>query len=98
MDNLYKKLVELKEFLEKANVMASPKAPRMPSIPKIDQPAMPKQPDLTPSSKKNPVNVAQQIEDPSAKAQALKMAKEKIKLAKNGQWSLEKVFPVSPAP
>jgi hypothetical protein len=94
MDKLELKLVEIMETLEKALAMPSPKGPKLPGMPKIDAPQLPKQPSLVPGSKKDPVKVAQQVEDPDQKAQALNMAKEKLKLAKNGQWSLEKQFPV----
>lgn len=98
MDSVITKLKELQETLEKAIALPSPKGPKLPGLPKIDALDMPKQPSLVPDSKKNPVKVAQQIEDPDKKAQALNMAKEKLKLAKNGQWSLEKVFPTPPSP
>jgi hypothetical protein len=68
--------------------MPSPKMPKIPGPPKVDALAAPKQPDLTPASQKDPTKVAQQMEDPDAKANALKMAKQKLTLAKNGQWSL----------
>lgn len=90
MDKAILKLTELKEALEKAVVLPSPKAPKMPSAPKLDgAPKIPKQPDLTPVSQKDPTKQAQQVQDPATKAQALDMAKEKLKLSKNGQWSLE---------
>jgi hypothetical protein len=89
MDNAITKLLELKEALEKAVTLPSPKMPKMPAAPKVEgAPTIPKQPSLTPDSQKNPVKQAQQVEDPEAKAQALNMAKEKLKLSKNGQWSL----------
>jgi hypothetical protein len=89
MEQAISKLLELKEALEKAITPPSPKMPKPPAPPKVEGvPAMPKQPSLTPSSQKNPIKQAQQVEDPDAKAQALNMAKEKLKLSKNGQWSL----------
>jgi hypothetical protein len=88
MDKATSKLLELREALEKAITLPSPKMPKIPGPPKVDAPAAPKQPNLTPTSKKDPTKVAQQMEDPDAKANALKMAKQKLTLAKNGQWSL----------
>jgi len=99
MDKAISKLLELREALEKATKipsvkvpeLPSPKAPKMPSAPKLDTaaPTMPKQPDLTPGSKKDPSKQAQQIKDPETKDQAMSEAKAKLKLAKNGQWSLD---------
>jgi len=88
MEKVKLKLLELKDVLEKAITMPSIKGPKLPKLPAIGTPETPKQPGLTPSSQKNPVKVAQQIEDPSTKSQALDMAKEKLKLSKSGQWSL----------
>lgn len=88
MDKLESKLKQLKEVLEKAIAMPSPKGPKIPGMPNIDAPAMPKQPSLVPDSKKDPVKQAQQIEDPDKKAHALNMAKEKLVVKSNGQWSL----------
>lgn len=89
MDKITQKLLELREVLEKAIKLPSLSTPKMPSAPKVEgTPVIPKQPDLTPGSQKNPVKQAQQVEDPDAKAQALDVAKEKLKLSKNGQWSL----------
>jgi len=82
MDKVEKKLLELKEALEKAIVLPSIKAPKTPSAPEISATPQPKAPDLTPGSKKDPIKVAQQIKDPDLKISA-------IKLAKNGQWSLD---------
>ena len=97
MDKATLKLLELKEALEKAlklsskaAALPSPKAPKMPTNPHIEAIVidMPKQPNLTPNSKKDPTKQAEQIKDPSMKNQAMKQAKEKLKLSKNGQWSL----------
>lgn len=91
MDNLISKLTELKKALKNAAVLPSPKLPKIPTAPKIDSPNnVPKQPTLAPTSQKDPMKQAQQVQDPSTKIQAVKMAKEKIKLSKNGQWELEK--------
>ena len=89
MSEAKSKLLELKEALEKAikmpstaPVLPSLKPPKIPTAPKIDTATTPKQPSLAPSSKKDPIKVAQQLQDPHLKASALK-------IAKNGQWSLE---------
>jgi hypothetical protein len=88
MDKAISKLLELKEALEKAVVLPSPKTPKMPKIPSIETtPIAPKQPNLTPNSKKDSTKVAEQISDPSMKIQAIKMAK-LTKFNEHGQWSL----------
>lgn len=96
MDKAISKLLELREVLEKAikissktPVLPTPSTPKMPVAPTATAAAtVPKQPDLTPTSKKNPLNQAQQIKDPETKDQAMSEAKAKLKLSKNGQWSL----------
>jgi len=88
MSDTLHKLDGILETLEKAVAMPSIKPPKPPSVntaPKIDAP---KAPSLTPSSKKNPVNVAQQTQEPGMKDAAMAAAKEKLTLAKNGQWAL----------
>ena len=90
MSDTLHKLDGILETLEKAVAMPSIKPPKPPSVntaPKIDAP---KAPSLTPSSKKNPVNVAQQTQEPGMKDAAMAAAKEKLTLAKNGQWALDK--------
>ena len=98
MDNRISKLLELTEALEKAIKLSS----TTPTLPSLSSPKAPvaakapiaaatiKQPDLAPTSKKNPLNQVQQIKQPDMKDQAIQSAKEKLTLAKNGQWSLEK--------
>ena len=84
-------LIDLRNLLEKAVKLPSIKPPKAPSVPN-SQPAdlqTPSPVSTAPSSKKDPMKVAQQIQDPDAKTQALNSAKEKLKLAKNGQWSIE---------
>jgi hypothetical protein len=91
MNDLISKLTELNKALKTANALPSPKLPKAPIAPKIDSPNnVPKQPTLTPTSQKDPMKQAQQVQDPSTKIQAVKMAKEKVKLSKNGQWELQK--------
>lgn len=80
MDSFFKKLDELSDLLKNFN--ASIKAPKLgslkpPTLPKAPAPAIPKP---GPSSKKDPVKVAEQLKN--------KELKPKIKIAKNGQWSL----------
>lgn len=88
MEALEKKLNDIKEQLEKAlNILPSPKAPQAPTTP-----------NMTPSTKKNPVKVAQQLKDPSSKKIAVKQAKEVVKVGQGGQWKLDKVFPVPGSP
>ena len=82
LDQLVKILTQFKNAI---------KAPRIPSVPKM--------PGIKPPSIKNPIKVAEQKQnqDPNIKAD-LKAAKikdagqwqSKLKIAKNGQWSLGK--------
>jgi len=87
MDELFKKLDALQDLLKNFN--ASIKMPKMsatkpPSLPKAG--VAPKIPGMGPSSKKDPVKVAEQLKNkqlkPSIKPQMLKVDK-------NGQWKLE---------
>jgi len=89
MDHIVKNLLAIKEILEKGTFMPSPKGPKLPKLPEIPSPNNQKTSPLVPGSKKNPVKVAQQIEDPGKKIQAMNTAKETLKLSKNGQWSLD---------
>ena len=89
MEKLQTTLSALKEALEKAITMPSPKGPKAPTADPAIAIEAPKEPSLTPGSKKDPMKQAQQMEDPDKKAQALKGAKSKmVVIAKNGQWSL----------
>lgn len=100
MDKLETKLRLLKETLEKAIALPSPKGPKVPTAPSVGNLSKDptKMPSLAPNSKKNPVKQAEQVEDPHAKAQELYNAKEKLKLSKNGQWSLDKTISIPTAP
>lgn len=80
MEKFFKKIDELQDLLKafKASI-ASPKlAPVKAAAPK----GAPKLPSSTgPASKKDPKKVAEQIKN-------AKQQKPKIKIAKNGQWSM----------
>lgn len=78
MEKLEQKLSELRDLI-KANLLPSPNPPQAPAAPTV-----------APTSKKNPLKVAQQIQIKPIKAVAVKAAKETLKVAKNGQWNLNK--------
>jgi hypothetical protein len=73
------------------------------TMPSIKQPAaktssvkpkaMPKLPGISAPTKKNPINVAQQLKNPEVKDRKMEAAKEFLKFEKNGQWSLDKGEP-----
>lgn len=88
MEKLEKTLNMIMELLKGAPVMVSGNIPK---LPKPVQPAKPviKPVTASPVTNKNPVNVAQQIKDPSVKSSAIKQAKSLVKFDKNGQWSLD---------
>ena len=97
MEKIEQKLEEIRDLL-KANAMPSPNPPMKikeikPLTPvsqlKTTAPVQPAAPTLAPTSKKNPLKVAQQIQDKPIKQEAVKQAKETLKVAKNGQWSLK---------
>ena len=77
MEKLEQKLLELCSLI-KANGMPSPTPPQAPAAP-----------TAAPTSKKNPLKVAQQIQVKPIKAVAVKAAKETLKVAKTGQWSIK---------
>ena len=80
MDSFFKNIDELSTLLKQFN--ASIKMPKlgadMPKPPKAPGPKM--TPGMAPTSKKDPVKVANQLKNPDLKPS--------IKIAKNGQWSL----------
>jgi len=87
---MFKKLDELSSLLKQFK--ASIKMPKMQGVKPIKMDAA-KLPGLPQASKKDPVKVAQQIENADIKPIAIKAAKNKkesLKIAKSGQWSLEK--------
>lgn len=88
MEELHKKLIEIRDLLKGAPQVAGPKPP---ALPKPIQPVAPQvaQPSGAPASTKNPVDVAQQIKEPKIKKVAVKQAKSLVKFEKNGQWSLD---------
>jgi hypothetical protein len=94
MDNLLKKLKQIKELMDKAqDVPPSPKGPKPPSAAQpqaMDAPSAPKPGQAT--SKKDPMKMAQQLKDPKLKDQATDQAKKMKDVAtynKGGQWQLK---------
>jgi len=92
MEALIKKLEEIKKAAELMIPSIKPPAPPAPpSVESIKSPEAPKA--GTPSSKKDPTKVAQQLKNPHEKNQAIDQAKklkEGIKFSKSGQWELTK--------
>lgn len=86
MEKLEQQLIEIQELIKNMGGMQLP----LPKIPKPVAPiGQPKMPSAAPAAQKNPVNVAQQIQDQSSKKIAVKQAKSLVKYDKNGQWKLE---------
>lgn len=79
MGTLEKKLLEIQELIKAVGAM----------LPSPKPPGIPKPPTTAPVSKKNPVKVAQQIQDQPTKKLAVSSAKEMIKTDSNGQWKIE---------
>jgi len=77
MEKLEQNLTQLKDLLKALTGLPTP-----------SQPEAPKVPTLAPSSKKNPLKVAQQVQDKPVKKLAVKAAKNVLKIHKNGQWEL----------
>jgi hypothetical protein len=101
MDKIHKNLDFLIEVLAKAvkikPTLPSPKGPKTLPMPSVDMPKLPGAPTTdikavsnAPQAKKNPLKIAEQINNPDAKKLAMKQAKELLKVSKNGQWSLSK--------
>jgi hypothetical protein len=87
---MFKKLDELSSLLKQFK--ASIKMPKMEGVKPMKAKA-PQLPGLPAASKKDPVKVAQQIENADIKPIAVKAAKQKkeaLSTSKNGQWSLGK--------
>ena len=91
MEAINKSLTKISELLAKINLqLKAPSLPKPPSIPKM--------PGVAPTSKKNPIKVAEQKQDnPQVKADLAQVKmkeagkwQEKLKMSKNGQWSLTK--------
>ena len=80
MEKFFKKLEELSTLLKAFN--ASIKTPKptvgMPTTPKV--PGATKIPGMAPNSKKDPKKIAEQLKNAELKP--------KIKIARNGQWSM----------
>jgi hypothetical protein len=97
MDKIQDKIEYVKELLEKALKLVSPPkisglpSPKAIGVPNSNSSLQPKKPSIAPAAKKNPVDVAQQIKDPSIKKLAVNQAKEFVKTDKNGQWYIETV-------
>jgi hypothetical protein len=89
MDSLNKKIQQLTDMFK--SVKASIKATKMTGIKMPSLPQQNKVPGIPQPSKKDPVKIAEQIEDADLKTEAIKDAKqmkETLKVSKNGQWSL----------
>lgn len=83
-----KKLDDLSTLLKQFK--ASIKMPKMEGVKPIKA-SVPKLPGLPQASKKDPVMVAQQIENADVKPIAIKAAKQKkesLQISKSGQWSM----------
>lgn len=85
MDNIDQKLEEIEALIKNMGGMQLP----LPKPPKPITPVAPGKVSAAPQSQKNPVNQAQQIQDPAVKKIAVKQAKSMIKFDNNGQWKLE---------
>jgi hypothetical protein len=63
------------------------------ALPKLPKPVAPittpTQPTAAPVTTKDPVKVAQQIQDPSSKKNAVKQAKSLLKYNSFGQWAID---------
>lgn len=79
METLEKKLLEIQELIKALGSL----------LPSPTKPKAPKAPTVAPTTKKNPLKVAQQIKEPSIKKLAVSTAKEMIKFDDNGQWKIE---------
>lgn len=107
MEELVKKLEELKKAIKAVKKLNPPthmSLPQVPSLPAIKPPAPPSMtPPATtapkissgegPNSKKDPKKVAQQIKDGSMSTKTAKVMLKTDK--KTGQWSLEPTEPAS---
>jgi hypothetical protein len=97
MEELYKKLTQLSDLLKAMKKPeAGPKGPSIPTLPSIKPPPTPsmsskapvnaKMPGMSPTAKKDPKKIAQQIKDGSMSTKTQKVM---LKVEKNGQWSLD---------
>lgn len=91
MEELAKKIETIVDLIKA--MMASIKQPSLSAgnnslrLPK--QAAVAKAPGVAPASQKDPMKVAQQLQDPDAKKAATKQVKEQLSFSKNGQWTLK---------
>lgn len=90
-------LAKIEELIKALKMQTAPKAPALPTIP---APKQPKPPSMTaspsqapkigigagPNSKKDPKKIAEQIKNGSMSTKTQKVM---LKIADNGQWSLE---------
>lgn len=82
--------MDIKDTLEQIEELIKNMGAMQVALPKLPKPVAPVQaiaPSAAPQTTKDPLKVAQQIQDPSAKKVAVKQAK-MIKFDKNGQWKL----------
>lgn len=95
MEDLVKKIQELRDLLKGMTPMLKPKQSLVPAIkaPTIkpiavsSAPAAPsKIPGVAPTSNKDPVKMAQQLKNPRPKKPKMEI----LKSDKNGQWTIEK--------
>lgn len=101
MEELTKKLTQLKDLLKALKKPEAPKGPTLPTLPAIKPPAPPSMTPTKsaapkigtgtgPNAKKDPKKVAQQIKDGSMSTKTQKVM---LKADKNGQWRLEPTDP-----
>ena len=89
MENIEQKLEEIEELIKNmggAMGLPVPKLPKPPTLPTAPKPI---QASAGAVNQKNPVKVAQQIQDPVAQKVGVKNAKSFVKFDNNGQWKLE---------
>lgn len=104
MEELAKKLEQLRELIKAIKLQAKPAAPALPTIPAPKQPSPPPMTPSTaaapkigtgtgPNSKKDPKKVAQQIKDGSMSTKTQKVMLKAD--SQTGQWYLEPTDPSS---
>lgn len=92
MEKLLQKLNKIKELTKSLEIPPSPKPPKPPTP---DGPESVKKPEApkagAATSKKDPRKMAEQLQNPDIKDQAMKEAKklkEGVSFSKSGQWKL----------
>ena len=91
MESLNKKIEQLQDLLKQFN--ATIKGPKMPKLAKPAAIAKMPNSGIKPANKKDPVKVAEQIQNPDIKPMAMdaaKQAREALKISKLGQWNISK--------